>query len=194
MALNCPSATSAFPSLSGLSRRGLEQVRDLLLESRVPGPSYRWEFVDAAEVLPQQIERLPTGPSVFVENAWVGFRIDTIQNALLKRGTLVVRKSEGAVVRISKRSPAASRMQLLTSAAIPSRCETQLASSEDVSTTAVFGFATLALEKPSARHCARRRRQRGAGFEVAAERPRHFSRLPICLTNVTGGGAINQCG
>lgn len=122
----------------------------MLLESRVPGPSYRWEFVDAEEVLPQQIERQPAGPSFFVENAWVRYRIDTIQNALLKLRTLVVSKSEGAVVRISKGSPAASRMQLLTSAAIPSRCEKQLTSSEEVSTTAVFGFATLALEKPSA--------------------------------------------
>ena len=40
----------------------------------------------------------------FVENAWIRYCIDTIQNALLKRGTLVVEKSEGVPVASAARS------------------------------------------------------------------------------------------
>src|SRR5580698_3162942 len=65
-------------------------------------------------------------------------------------------KSLGAAVRISNGNPPASRIWRFTSTAMPSRWEKQLASSEEVLTTAIFGFAISASEMPSARHCARR--------------------------------------
>ncbi len=70
-------------------------------------------------------------------------------------------KSDGAAVRISNASPPASRTERLTSAATPSRCEKQLDSSEDVFTTAIFGFSMSASLRPRARHWARRTAQRG---------------------------------
>src|SRR5258707_6306785 len=67
-----------------------------------------------------------------------------------------VMKSDGAVVRTSKGTPPAARIASLTTFETPSRCEKQMASSDDELTTAIFGFCKSASVKPSARHCARR--------------------------------------
>ena len=65
-------------------------------------------------------------------------------------------KSLGAAVRISKGRPPAARIASLTIAATPSRWRKQIASSEELLTTAIFGFSMSASVRPSAFHCARR--------------------------------------
>ncbi len=67
-----------------------------------------------------------------------------------------VMKSDGAVVRTSKGMPPAARIASLTTFDTPSRCEKQIASSDDELTTAILGFCKSVSVKPSARHCARR--------------------------------------
>ncbi len=69
-------------------------------------------------------------------------------------------KSLGAVVRISKGRPPAARTPSFTTLATPSRWLKQIASSEDVLTIAIFGFAMSSSVRPSARHCARRTAQK----------------------------------
>src|SRR6478736_3831281 len=68
-------------------------------------------------------------------------------------------KSLGAVVRTSNGSPPAARIASFTILATPSRWEKQIASSEEVLITAIFGFSMSASVRPSARHCARRTAQ-----------------------------------
>src|ERR1700730_9177178 len=70
-------------------------------------------------------------------------------------------KSLGAAVRISNRSPPASRTASFTTLAIPSRWLKQIASSDELFTTAIFGFSRSASVNPSAFHCARRTASRG---------------------------------
>ena len=65
-------------------------------------------------------------------------------------------KSLGAVVRISKGRPPAAHTASLTIAATPSRWRKQIASSEELLTTAIFGFSMSASVRPSAFHWARR--------------------------------------
>ena len=65
-------------------------------------------------------------------------------------------KSLGAVVRISNGSPPAAQIASLTTAATPSRWRKQIASSDELLTTAIFGLAMSSSVSPSAFHCARR--------------------------------------
>ena len=65
-------------------------------------------------------------------------------------------KSLGAAVRISNGRPPAARIASLTIVAMPSRWLKQIASSEELLTTAIFGFTMSASVRPSAFHCARR--------------------------------------
>ena len=68
-------------------------------------------------------------------------------------------KSLGAAVRISNGRPPAARIASFTILATPSRWQKQIASSDEVLTTAIFGFSMSASVRPSARHCARRTAQ-----------------------------------
>src|SRR5689334_20997017 len=70
-------------------------------------------------------------------------------------------KSLGAAVRISKGRPPASRTAAFTTAAMPSRWLKQIASSDELFTTAIFGFNMSASDNPSAFHWARRTASRG---------------------------------
>ena len=70
-------------------------------------------------------------------------------------------KSLGAAVRISNGRPPASRTASLTTFAIPSRWLKQIASSDELLTTAIFGFSMSSSVRPSAFHCARRTASRG---------------------------------
>src|SRR5215207_9423100 len=70
-------------------------------------------------------------------------------------------KSLGAAVRISKGSPPASRTASLTTFAMPSRWLKQIASSDELLTTAIFGLSRSASVRPRAFHCARRTASRG---------------------------------
>ena len=70
-------------------------------------------------------------------------------------------KSLGAAVRISNGRPPAARIASLTSFAMPSRWLKQIASSEELLTTAILGFSMSSSERPSAFHCARRAASRG---------------------------------
>src|SRR5262245_24116989 len=70
-------------------------------------------------------------------------------------------KSLGAAVRISKGRPPASRIASLTTLATPSRWLKQIASSDELLTTAIFGFSKSSSLSPSAFHCARRTASRG---------------------------------
>src|SRR6185436_3549825 len=70
-------------------------------------------------------------------------------------------KSLGAAVRISKGRPPASRTASLTTLAMPSRWLKQIASSDELFTTAIFGLSMSASLRPSAFHCARRTASRG---------------------------------
>src|SRR6185503_5783212 len=70
-------------------------------------------------------------------------------------------KSLGAAVRISKGSPPASRTASFTTLAMPSRWLKQMASSDELLTTAIFGLRRSASVSPSAFHCARRTASRG---------------------------------
>ena len=65
-------------------------------------------------------------------------------------------KSLGAVVRISNGRPPAAQIASLTMAATPSRWRKQMASSDELLTTAILGFSMSASVSPSAFHCARR--------------------------------------
>src|SRR5690606_28529064 len=65
-------------------------------------------------------------------------------------------KSLGAVVRTSNGRPPAARIASLTTFATPSRWLKQIASSDELLTTAIFGFSRSASLRPSAFHCARR--------------------------------------
>src|SRR5882672_1541535 len=65
-------------------------------------------------------------------------------------------KSDGAVVRTSNGMPPAARIASLTTRATPSRCAKHTASSEEELTTAIFGLAMSASDRPSVRQCARR--------------------------------------
>ena len=75
-------------------------------------------------------------------------------------GEALVTKSLGAAVRTSKGSPPAPRTASFTFTATPYRWLKPLDSSEEVLTTAIFGFSMSVSLKPSARHCARRTAQR----------------------------------
>ena len=68
-------------------------------------------------------------------------------------------KSLGAVVRTSNGRPPAARIASFTTLATPSRWEKQIASSDEVLITAIFGFSMSASVSPSARHWARRTAQ-----------------------------------
>src|SRR5688572_1951998 len=70
-------------------------------------------------------------------------------------------KSLGAAVRISKGSPPASRTASFTTLAMPSRWLKQMASSDELLTTAILGLSMSASLNPSAFHCARRTASRG---------------------------------
>src|SRR5262245_5637872 len=70
-------------------------------------------------------------------------------------------KSLGAAVRISNGRPPASRTASLTTAAMPSRWLKQIASSDELLTTAILGLSMSASLRPSAFHCARRTASRG---------------------------------
>ena len=70
-------------------------------------------------------------------------------------------KSLGAAVRISKGSPPASRTASFTTLAMPSRWLKQIASSDELLTTAILGLSMSASLNPSAFHCARRTASRG---------------------------------
>ena len=70
-------------------------------------------------------------------------------------------KSLGAAVRISNGSPPASRTASFTTFAMPSRWLKQIASSDELLTTAIFGFSRSSSVSPSAFHCARRTASRG---------------------------------
>ena len=70
-------------------------------------------------------------------------------------------KSLGAAVRISNGRPPASRTASLTTFAMPSRWLKQIASSDELLTTAIFGFSRSSSVRPSAFHCARRTASRG---------------------------------
>ena len=70
-------------------------------------------------------------------------------------------KSLGAAVRISNGSPPASRTASFTTLAMPSRWLKQIASSDELLTTAIFGLSMSASLSPSAFHCARRTASRG---------------------------------
>ena len=94
-------------------------------------------------------------------------------------------KSLGAAVRISNGRPPASRTASFTTVAMPSRWLKQIASSDELLTTAIFGLSMSASVRPSAFHCARRTASRGdPGLEVAAERSstscRHSNPTLIC--------------
>src|SRR5688572_18635277 len=65
-------------------------------------------------------------------------------------------KSLGAAVRISNGSPPASRTASFTTRATPSRWLKQIASSDELLTTAIFGLRMSSSLSPRARHCARR--------------------------------------
>src|SRR6185436_4464159 len=64
-------------------------------------------------------------------------------------------KSLGAAVRISNGRPPAARTASFTTFATPSRWAKQIASSDELLTTAIFGFCMSASDRPSALHCAR---------------------------------------
>ena len=70
-------------------------------------------------------------------------------------------KSLGAAVRISNGRPPASRTASFTTFAMPSRWLKQIASSDELLTTAIFGFSMSSSVRPSAFHCARRTASRG---------------------------------
>ena len=70
-------------------------------------------------------------------------------------------KSLGAAVRISNGRPPAARISSLTTLAMPSRWLKQIASSEELLTTAIFGFSMSASLRPNAVHWARRTASRG---------------------------------
>src|SRR5262245_4085992 len=70
-------------------------------------------------------------------------------------------KSLGAAVRISNGSPPASRTASFTTFAMPSRWLKQIASSDELLTTAIFGLSMSASLSPSAFHWARRTASRG---------------------------------
>ena len=70
-------------------------------------------------------------------------------------------KSLGAAVRISNGRPPASRTASFTTFAMPSRWLKQIASSDELLTTAILGLSMSASDSPSAFHCARRTASRG---------------------------------
>ncbi len=70
-------------------------------------------------------------------------------------------KSLGAAVRISNGRPPASRTASFTTVAMPSRWLKQIASSDELLTTAILGLSMSASDSPSAFHCARRTASRG---------------------------------
>src|SRR6186997_599703 len=70
-------------------------------------------------------------------------------------------KSLGAAVRISNGRPPASRTASLTTRAMPSRWLKQIASSDELLTTAILGLSMSASVSPSAFHWARRTASRG---------------------------------
>src|SRR5947208_773031 len=65
-------------------------------------------------------------------------------------------KSLGAAVLISNGSPPADQTASLTIAATESRWRKQIASSDELLTTAIFGFSRSSSVRPSAFHIARR--------------------------------------
>jgi hypothetical protein len=69
-------------------------------------------------------------------------------------------KSLGAAVRISNGTPPAAPIAAFTSTATRSRWLKQAASSDELLTTAIFGFSQSSSAMPSARQCALRTDQR----------------------------------
>ncbi len=96
-------------------------------------------------------------------------------------------KSLGAAVRISKGRPPAARTASFTTLATPSTCAKQIASSDDVFTTAIFGFSMSASEMPNAFHCARRTASRNEPGSKLLLSLKFFLASAIALSLVIDG-------
>ena len=109
-------------------------------------------------------------------------------------------KSLGAAVRISNGRPPAARTASLTTFATPSRWLKQIASSDELLTTAIFGFSHVRVGEPERLPLrAPHRLARGPGLEIAAQRSRHrhpsgdvrppyIAREPIAASSALVGG------